>query len=545
MARTAILRTVAVEQALDSINPDDPASVRSLISCAEELLLGLERENQYPSEFVLWRLTGEREQLSEESIPGDELCRELVVLIQRASVHAPVPLEHLEEGAWDLHEASASVGVSIRTLQRWRDQGLVLQHVLFPDGQSRLAVTHASLARFRNQAPDRFIKASRFSRMDVDEQEQFVAATSELIEKGASPNQAALQVASSSSRSHETIRQLMRRRKGQRGPIQGAGGRITPNERRIVLAAWDRGIDPRFVADRLGRSRSAVRRIACEARADRLRSHRPVWLHLAVFDKPEAERVLLEADQVVTGPEPSAGSLDPIMAILDQGAPDSELLEPLLLPAMHLQRCVAARMIDTLPRTPSIARLDLIETGLRRADVLRVRIGRAVLGAALARLEQVEGGPIDRLPVEHRAARVAFCVDVVDHMLDAFDPRARGELEPRLDRRVALETDKQIALRQRRGQSTFAPSAGSLDSVTEMLCSLEPMRPILGLAPHLCTRLGRLASADQVLLRARYGLGPLRPQTIEELAEESGEGTRRIATRLQNSIHALHGPGGD
>ena len=100
MARTAILRTVAVEQALDSISPDDPGSVRSLIASAEELLAGLEIENEYPSEFVLWRLTGERGQIPEESIPGDALCRELVVLIQRASAHAPVPLEGLQGGAW-------------------------------------------------------------------------------------------------------------------------------------------------------------------------------------------------------------------------------------------------------------------------------------------------------------------------------------------------------------------------------------------------------------------------------------------------------------
>ena len=82
MARTAILKTVAVEQVLDSIKLDDSESVLSLISLAELLLTGLETESEYPSEFVLWRLTGERGHVSEESIPGDELRRDLVVLIQ-------------------------------------------------------------------------------------------------------------------------------------------------------------------------------------------------------------------------------------------------------------------------------------------------------------------------------------------------------------------------------------------------------------------------------------------------------------------------------
>ncbi|MEE2681462.1 MAG: sigma factor-like helix-turn-helix DNA-binding protein, partial [Planctomycetota bacterium] len=487
------------------------------------------------------RLTGERGQLAEGSIPGTALCRDLVVLIQRASFHAPLPLDGLGGGAWDLHEAAAAIGVSVRTLQRWRDLGLVLQHVTFADGQSRLAVTHASLTRFRDQQPERFLKATQFSRMDSDEQDQFASATRELIERGASPNQAALQVAAASSRSHETIRQLMRRRKGERGPVQGAGGRITSMERRMVLGAWDRGLDPQLVADRLGRSRTAVRRIAGEARAERLRRHRPVWLHLSAFDKPEAERVILEADQVVIGPEPLSEEVDPMSAILELGAEDSDLLEPLLLPAMHLQRCVSARMIDTLPRTPSVARLDLIETGLRRADALRVRIGRAVLGAALGRLEQVEGVALDRRSTDDQAARIAFCIEVVDHMLDAFDPRARGELEPRLDRRIALETDKRIALRQRRGESNFAAGTGRMVRGCDMLAALEPMRSVLGLAPHLCRRLDRLSPQDQQLLRSRYGLGGHRPQTVEELAREAGESTRRISARLQYSIHALHG----
>ena len=541
MARTAILKTVAVEQVLDSIKPDDPESVVGLIALAEELLGSLEMKNEYPSEFVLWRLTGERGQASAESIPGTQLLRELVVLIQRASAHTPTSFDQIEGGAWDLHEASASIGVSIRTIQRWRDQGLVLQHVLFPDGQSRLAVTHASLARFRDKSPERFQKATQFSRMNTQEEEQFVSATRDLIDQGASPNQAAFQVAASSTRSHETIRQLIRRRKGERGPVMGAGGRITSKERRLVLEAWDRGLDLQLVAARLGRSRSAVRRIASEARADRLRSLRPVWLHLGAFENPEAERILLQASQVVTAPEPSSTESDPIQAILKQGAQDSELLEALLLPAMHLQRRVVARLIDTLPRTPSIARLDLIETGLRRADILRLRVGRAVLGPSLARLEQAEGVSFEQRSSEQRSARIAFCVEVVDQMLDDFDPRARGELEPRLDRRVALETDKQSALRQRRGQASFDAFDDQLNRPLDLLSRLEPMRSILGLSPHLCARIDRLAAEDQQLLTSRYGLGSLRPQTIEELAEEAGASTRRISMRLQNSLHALRG----
>ena len=293
-----------------------------------------------------------------------------------------------------------------------------------------------------------------------------------------------------------------------------------------------------LLVQRLGRSRGAIRRIAAEARAARLRACRPIWMHLPVFENPEAERILLEAPQVESGPAPAHP--ESIPAILDRAGVDSEILEPLLLPAMHLQRCVVARLIDALPRTPSITRLDVIETGLRRADVLRLRVGQAVLGASLLRVQHAEGLALEKLEASEQRDRLGFCIDVVDQMLDEFDPRARGELEPRLDRRVALETDKQIALRQRRGQSIFETGASSaVPQVSGLLGRLEPMRRILGLSPHLIERLDRLASPDQDLLEARYGLGAIRPQTLEELAVGAGESTRRISTRLCDSQHAL------
>lgn len=538
MGRTAILKTVAVEQVLDSIPPNDSEAIESIISLVEELLDGLEIETEYPSEFVYWRLTGQRDEVPDEAIPGTLLRRELVVLIQRASALSPSPLKQIEGGGLDLHEAAASIGVSVRTLQRWRDQGLVFRHLLFPDGQVRLGVSHRALARFREQVPERFLQATRFSRMNAQEEQELVEATRRLMHEGASPNQAALEVASSSPRAHETIRQLIRRRRGERGPVMGAGGRVTDQERRLVLRTWDRGVPTEDVAHRLARSRGAIRRIAAEARADRLRTHRPSWMHLPVFENPEAERILLEAPQVREGPAPAHS--ESISSILERGTKDSKILEALLLPAMHLQRLVVARAIDSLVRTPSVARLDDIETGFKRADILRLRAGQAVLGASLARVQHAEGIPIEELPPAGQMLRLVFCISVVNRMLDDFDPRARGELEPRLDRRVALETDKQIALQQRRGTPSAPTSVQPVSKhLGTLLSRLEPMRGVLGLSLHLASRRTRLDPSEQALLEARYGLEALRPQTIEQLAEAEESSPRRIATRLANSIHEL------
>ena len=542
MGRTALLKTVAVERVMDSIHSEPPGSIRSTILLAIDLQESIEPGTDYPSEFVVWRLTGVREAVAEESIPGLLLRRELGVLIQRASARVPLPAETVEGGARELHAAASGIGVSVRTLQRWRDQGLVIEHFRFPDGQVRLGVSGRALSRFRESDPERFARAAGFSRIDASEERRLTEAADALIAGGASSNQAALHVAASSPRAHETIRQLIRRRRGQTGPITGAGGRVTNHERKLVLNAWQRGIAVERVASRLGRSLGAVRRIAAEVRADRLRAISPQWIRFPVFEDPEAERILLEAPRIREQPWPVDASS--ISGLLAAGDEDADILESMLIPAMHLQRCLAAGRIASLGRSPADARLDAIETDLRRADRLRMRAGRAVIGTALARLQQAEGVAATEASEPELAARLAFCVEVVDRVLDQFDPRARGDLEPRLERRVALETDKQIALHERTGARPRGswPDPGR---TTDPLVRLEPLRRWLGLPPFLWIRLERLPRSQRGLLEDRYGLARSRPQSLSGLASRLGITPRNVQQRLRVSMAALRAAGLD
>ena len=542
MGRTALLKTMAVEQVMDSIQAGSPASVRQIILLAVELLESIDPGADYPSEFVVWRLTGAREAVAEESIPGVLLRRELGVLVQRASARVPLSAETVEGGASDLHAAASGIGVSVRTLQRWRDQGLVIEHFLFPDEQVRLGVSEPALSRFRKSDPRRFARAAGFSRMDATEERRLTEAADALVDAGASPNQAALHVAASSPRAHETIRQLMRRRKGQTGPITGAGGRVTDHERQLVLNAWQRGIAVERVARRLGRSLGAVRRIAAEVRADRLRAIHPQWIRFPVFEDPEAERILLEAPRIRE--QPRSGDPSSIPGLLAAGSEDADILESLLIPAMHLQRCLAARRIASLGRSPAEARLDEIETDLRRADRLRMRAGCAVIGTALARLQQAEGVAATDASEPEPTARLAFCVEVVDRVLDQFDPRARGDLEPRLERRVALEADKQIALHERTGARPPGSRPGP-GSTSDLLARLEPLRRWLGLPPFLAVRLDRLPRAQRGLLEDRFGLARSRPQSLAGLASRLGTTPRDVRQRLHAAMAALRAAGVD
>jgi hypothetical protein len=199
-----------------------------------------------------------------------------------------------------------------------------------------------------------------------------------------------------------------------------------------------------------------------------------------------------------------------------------------------------SRAIDQLPKTPPVGRLETIETGLRRADFLRRRVGEVVLGAALSRVAHHRNTPVARFSQEAFAEAAYFCIDVVSDMLDRFDPQARGELEPRFDRRIALEVDKRIALRQR-GGSDKNPVLPELRTVDAFLALFEPARFRLGLAPHLVARLDRLDPGAAALVQDRFGLRQRQPQSLESLAVRHDVSTRRIQRLLADAVRQLGG----
>jgi len=542
LGRTAILKTLVFENILEAIEQAPRSEkIESLLDAGAEFVNQLDGENSYPAEFIAWRLTGDREIDSGEALSGTTILRELSVLVQRASALLPREVGAIPGGGRDLHQTAADIGVSVRTLQRWREDGLLMRHMLFPDGKVRLGVSNRMLSSFQARYPDRFHQAASFSRMTTEESSVIAERALALIQNGNSPNQAAHQLASRHGRSHEAIRQLIRRQRGEKGPVQGAGGRVDDRERRLVLAGTRRGLETAEIGRRIGRSPVSTRRILSEARAIVVRELRPNWIHFTVFDQPDADQILLQARAVVHRSQPCLGRSAPLTGLLElKTSADEAVLESLLLPAMHLQRMRLARAIDQLPKTPPVGRLETIETGLRRADFLRRRVGEVALGTALSRVAHHHNIPISEFSDESFARAARFCIEVVSDMLDQFDPQARGELEPRFDRRVALEVDKRIALRKQGGAAVdaVAPDAHTVDS---FLAFLEPARSRLGLSAHMVGRMARLSSEEAELVLDRYGLGPVQPQSLESLAKRHEVSARRIQRRLAEAVRQLGG----
>ena len=539
MPRPAVFRTSTLEGLFESLKARPLTQRKAALDAAEELVWEIEPSSGYPAEFVRWRLLGDRVPDDSAPLSGDALLGDLGILVQRLTEDSPVDASTDPDGALDMHEAAAALEVSVRTLQRWRARGLVFPHVRFPDGQVRLGVLQGALRRFRERGGSSVQRATGFTRITAEEEHQLLERANALMAQGHSLNQAALEVSGGSARAHETIRQLIRRHRGQRGPVRGFGGRVRERERALVLKAFERGLECSTIAFRIGRSTPSTRRIGAEARAERLRRLRPVWIEMPAFEQEDAEHVLLGARDVVHGPEPSSGPVS-VFELVESLRRGNAHPEALLLPAMHLQLRSAARQIDVLPRTPPVGRLDEIETGLRRADRLWRRVVESVLGAAFRRVEQHIAAPLTDLDLPDLERWFAFCVQVVTSTIDGFDPTARGELEPRLDRFVALETDKLIVLREREVARSSKEGGAPLEPASMSFARF----PQLLLPPRLQGRMDRLDAEGSKLVTARYGLSSEHPLTIAELADRSSVSRRAISSMISESLRQLHRPEG-
>jgi transposase len=548
MPRRAVLRTSVLEDVLEQLGKADRAAAERAMDAAETLLAELEPAVRYPGEFVRWRLQGDREEDAEstfeEAIDGATLLRELAVFVGRLSERFPTDPTRYADGGLLQNAAAERLGITVRTLQRWRDAGLAFRW-LTTEGSSaakpsivKLGVLNQTLARFLQRNDGRAERAASFSRMSSQEAERLRTRAHAMIEReGITVNEAARRVALESGRAHETLRQLLQHTTGESVVRRGVGARVSARERVLVLRAHDAGIEPSAIAEHISRSAASARRILAEARAERLRRLRPVWIELPVFAQRDATRVLLDAKAVVERPltEKPLWLFDApaIWSLLDtataQGGPES-----LLLSAMHLQSKLAAQAIDSLTTVPSASALDQLETELRRADMLRRRVGECVFGAALTRVGQHLGSPLYQLPESRLRGWVDFSVSIVQQVINDFDPTARGELKPRLDRRVGLEADKQLAL----GVARKAEVDDATEDCWDPLAPLEHARSALGLAPWLIARLPEVSAICQSTLTARFGLARKSPQTIEQLRDE-GESERSAHGRLRSAIREL------
>ena len=122
----------------------------------------IEPARNYPVSWFMFRVTGvvaRDDDLETQVVPGVDLLADAAMLASRlVSRRGPGP--HDPETEITATEVAAEWGVSRRTLQRWRDDGLPMVLARFSDGVARSVCRRDIALAFATRYPERLRRAS-------------------------------------------------------------------------------------------------------------------------------------------------------------------------------------------------------------------------------------------------------------------------------------------------------------------------------------------------------------------------------------------------
>ena len=526
MPRSAAFTSGVLQELLRQLEYAPAETHLRQMDAAEKLLEVIESSRLYPEDFITFRITGYRSDRPgpRTSVVGAALQRDLVTFIQRLSWDLDLP-QTLERGrAEDMDTLARRLGVSRRTLQRYRQTGLVLHFVRGDDGHRRLACFPDSLERFMAGNSDRVAAASSFARITDEQRGDIIARAVQLGDDGSvTLNEAARRIASEIGRSHEAVRGILKRSESTRR-IFAEHGPLTSRDARVIERARQRGISMPSMAERLGKSVPALHRAVHRLRLERLLALPLVWRHDGGDDSVQMPRGLMQR-------LPHHALIDGDGLLAGAGQPDLALMR---MDCRGYGRLCseAARGLAVRGATPSVERLDSIETMLRHAAMLHLRMMVQGLVPMRQRVEEYVQQPVAALPVQERELVLRLLVDLLDRaIVDADVDAGDTVVATGLDRLDAALQEGQISARPRRATSRSAPVEGGIGTLLRQRVPWEWLLPDRN-------DIETAGSADECgrrIFEDRFGLTGNAPCTLAELSARHGTTASAIERRLRSA----------
>ena len=375
-----------------------PMDVRhDQIAAAETLLYDLDPAKSYPSDFVIFRITGYDPKASVNAalLTGLALQHDLGLLVEQVSAGMAVVAHDVVEPVLSIDDVTARFNVTSKTIQRWRRRGLVSRRFVFADGKLRVGFLLSSIERFVARNADVVADGSaNMSHVGEGERLAILRHARRLaIDCRCSEDEITRRLARRFRRSALTILHTVRKHDEQRPadaifvhsvPAINAAKRV-----RIVRRAR-RGMSLKSIARRAGHSRSAVYRVIMADRVERLTRRKAKFHDDELYHGDSAQETIesiVRAADFVSASGDSARielrpprNLPPYLADLYR----TPLLTPARERALFLQFnfrkfafVVARRQLD--PERTCKRQLDQLEGLAGRAAEIKNQIVRANL----------------------------------------------------------------------------------------------------------------------------------------------------------------------
>lgn len=352
---------------------------------AEKLLAEIDNERTYNYVDLCYKITDFKpESYPDLKVTGKEARHDLRLFVEDVSGAAEVPAAEAGERVMTVEELAEEYNVSTKTVQRWRDQGLVSRRFVF-DGRKRLGFLQSSVDRFVQENEDRVARGSRFSQLTDEEREWIIRRARRLANHGANAAEVARRLSRKTSRSPETIRYTLKAFDDAHPDLAifpDGGGPISDADKQNIFQHYRRGESVESLCRRYRRTKTSVYRILNEVRAQKIMALQLDYIDNPLFTKPYAEKqIMVAAPEAPAGRKARAPSgLPPYLAALYDEPLLTREQEQYLFRKMNFLKFKAAKLRSELDPTKAKSGLmDDIEKLHGEAVALKNKIIRANL----------------------------------------------------------------------------------------------------------------------------------------------------------------------
>ena len=242
---------------------------RKQLDAAEKLVAIIDKNKEYPYEFVCYRITGfqPKGDIDSELIKGDELLEDMRIFISKLSGKLAGPISEQKENIFSIEELAKNLGVSTK-------QGLVARKYIFEDGIKRLGLLQSTVDEFFTAHPDLTGKAKDFARL-TDRQKQQIIKQAVKLASGTNLSRYQIidRISVKTGKCHETIRYTLLNYENahpDKTIFRKSSGVIGPAQAAEIYRLHKQGLSIKELMNRFERNKSSIYRIINRRRAKAL-----------------------------------------------------------------------------------------------------------------------------------------------------------------------------------------------------------------------------------------------------------------------------------
>jgi RNA polymerase primary sigma factor len=517
------------------------------IDRAEQLLAEIEPGRCYPYEYLCFRITGYRPEGAPALVlDGSDVRHDLRLFVEDLSATVEQKAEQATEPVLTVDEVSRRFNVSVRTVTRWRRQGLVARRFIIA-GRTKVGFLESSLSRFVAAHRDQVDRGTRFRQLSDEERDEIVRRARRMAPvQQAGLVEIARRIARKMGRSTETIRTTLRAydlHHPDRAIFPAAMGPLDEEAKGQIYRLYLRQVPVELLAGQFGRTRSSIYRVVNEMRARRILGVKLEYMPHPSFDDPAARDAILgplpvPADGKAPRRTKPPKGLPPYLSDLYENPLLSREQESHLFRKMNYLKFLANRLRERIePTRARTADLDEIERLQEEALAVKNQVIRANLRLVVS-IAKRHVGPSNNFfeLVSDGNMSLIRAVEKFDFARgNKFSTYASWAIMKNFARTIPEENYRRDRFVTGHEEMFEAAADTRTDEHEYESAQKRNQEAVKGM-------LGRLDERERRIIISRFGINGASEQTLEQLGRELGitkERVRQIESRAQEKLRKI------